>query len=156
MQIPTKPPVDQPEAQPCEPGWNYSPTRKDKDYHKGVGPEQANYNGTSHVARTTFTSEVTGEVGVAVSGELKVGASVAVAEIEGKFGVELSTKLTAKMGNSIAVNMKPRKTTHGRYGVYRLRSLGFSQYTYPNCTKSAKKNVTIYTPRRVGWVIWES
>ncbi|MFV2121096.1 hypothetical protein ACE14D_22710 [Streptomyces sp. Act-28] len=76
-------------------------------------------------------------------------------EIEGKFGVDVATKLTAKVGNSIGVNTPPRKTTYARYGVYRLRSLGFSQYTYPNCNKSAKKSVTIYTPRRVGWAIWE-
>ncbi|MEU2108045.1 hypothetical protein [Streptomyces sp. NPDC019507] len=151
-----KPPVDNGAwARPCEPGWKYFATSKGKDYHKGVGAEQSNYNGTSQTARSTFTSEVTGEVGIAYTGELKVSGGVAVAEIEGSFGVEVSAKLTAKLGNTISVNTPPRKTTHARYGVYRLKSLGYNHYVYANCTKGVKKNVTIYTPRRIGWAIWE-
>ncbi|WP_162602709.1 hypothetical protein [Streptomyces spongiicola] len=74
------------------------PTSKGKDYHKGVGAEQADCNGTSRTAKSTFTSEVTGKVGIAYSGELKVGGSVAVVEIEGRFNVNLSVELTAKRG----------------------------------------------------------
>jgi hypothetical protein len=144
-----------PDGQACEPHWKYYPTSKEKDYQKGVGAEQANYNGTSRTAKSTFVSEVSGTVGLAVSGELKVGGSVAVVEIEGKFGVNVSTSLTAKIGNQISVDTPSRKTTYARYGVYRLKSYGYSQYTYQNCTKGTKNNVTIYTPHRVGWVIWE-
>jgi hypothetical protein len=32
----------------------YYPTSKGSDYHKGVGAEQANYNGTSRTSRSTF------------------------------------------------------------------------------------------------------
>ncbi|WP_253195668.1 helix-turn-helix domain-containing protein [Streptomyces sp. JHA26] len=126
------------------------------DYHKGVDAEQTNYNGTSRTARSTFTSEVTGKIGIAYSGELKVGGSAAVVEIEGKFGVELSVELTAKLGSTIAVDTPSKHSTHARYGVYRLKSYGYSQYLYANCTIGVKKNVTIYTPRRVGWVLWET
>ncbi|MEU6287132.1 hypothetical protein [Streptomyces sp. NPDC046988] len=104
-----------------------------KDSHKGVGAEQANYNGTSRTAKSTFISEVTGE-----------------------FGVNVSVELTAKLGNTIAVDTPSKRSTHARYGVYRLKSYGYSQYRYANCTKGVKKNVTIYTPRRVGWVLWET
>ncbi|MFI8952602.1 hypothetical protein ACIGO6_39795 [Streptomyces sp. NPDC053750] len=154
--LPTSKPSATLEARPCEPGYRYTPTSKSKDFHKGVGAEQANYNGTSRTAKSTFTSEVTGKVGIAYSGELKVGASVAVAEIEGKFGINLSVELTARLGNTIAVDTPPKRTTHARYGIYRLKSYGYSQYLYANCTKGVKKNVTIYTPRRTGWVLWET
>jgi hypothetical protein len=70
--------------------------------------------------------------------------------------VDVTATLTAKLGNSISVDTPPRKTTYGRYGVYRLKSYGYNQYTYANCTKGVKKNITIYTPRRTGWAIWES
>ncbi|MBT2392685.1 hypothetical protein J7E87_25445 [Streptomyces sp. ISL-1] len=153
---PGKPPTDVPPAQPCEPGWRWASTKKYKDYHKGVGAEQANYNGTGRTARSEFISEVSGEVGIAVSGKLKVGGSVAVAEIELEYGVELSVKLTARLGNKITVDTPSRYTTHARYGVFRLKTAGYNQYVYANCTKGTKENATLYTPRRIGWAIWET
>ncbi|MFE9259185.1 hypothetical protein [Streptomyces sp. NPDC006879] len=140
----------------CEAGWRYYASAKGKDYHKGVGAEQANYNRTSRTAKSTFTSEVAGTVGVAVSGELKVGVSVALTSVESKFGVDVSAQLTTKIGNRISVDTPSRKTTHARYGVYRLKSTGYSQYVYVDCGQGAKKPVTLYTPRRLGWYIWES
>lgn len=106
------------------------PSVKSKDYHKGVGVPQSHYNGTSRTARSTFTSQVAGTVGVSFSGKLGVKVSVAIVDIESEFNV--------------------------KYGVYRLKSYGYSQYKYANCTNGTKNNVTIYTPRRVGWYIWES
>ncbi|MFC8870172.1 hypothetical protein ACFUAC_21390 [Streptomyces sp. NPDC057148] len=156
IDLPTSKPSATLDARPCEPGYRYTPTSKSKDYHKGVGAEQANYNGTSRTAKSTFTSEVTGKVGIAYTGELKVGASVVVAEIEGKFSVNVAVELTAKLGNTIAVDTPSKRTTHARYGVYRLKSYGYNQYVYTNCTKGVKKNVTVYTPRRTGWVLWET
>lgn len=149
-------PANSPDRPGCDQGWYYYPTSKNKDYHKGVGAGQANYNGASHVARSTFTSEVAGTVGIAVTGELNVKASVAVLEISGKFGVTVSASLTAKIGNSISTDTPAHKTTYASYGVYRLKSYGYSQYTYVDCGKGSKKSVTIYSPHRVGWAIWES
>ncbi len=154
--LPTSKPSATLDARACEPGYRCTPTSKNKEYHKGVGAEQTNYNGTSRTAKSTFTSEVTGKAGIAYSGELKVGGSAAVIEIEGKFGVELSVELTAKLGNTIAVDTPSKHSTHARYGVYRLKSYGYSQYLHANCTRGVQKNVTIYTPRRVGWVLWET
>lgn len=145
-----------PDSRGCEQGWYYHPTSKNKDHHKGVGVEQANHNGTSRTAKSTFTSEVSGTVGVAFSGELNVKVTVAVVESGVKFGVTVSASLTAKIGNSISVDTPPHKTTYARYGVFPLKSYGYSQYTYVNCGKGSKKNVTIYTPHRVGWAIWEN
>ncbi|MFF7163855.1 hypothetical protein ACFZBP_21305 [Streptomyces sp. NPDC008086] len=153
INLPTSKPSATLDARPCEPGYRYTPTSKSEDFHKGVGAEQAKYNGTSRTARSTFTSEVTGKVGIAFSGELKVGGTVVVAEIEGKFGVNVSVELTAKLGNTIAVNTPPKRTTHARYGVYRLKSYGYNQYVYANCTKGVKKNMTVYMPHRTGWVL---
>ncbi|MFD0054163.1 hypothetical protein ACFVHR_10540 [Streptomyces sp. NPDC127168] len=133
IDLPTSKPSATLDARPCEPGYRYTPTSMSKDSHKGVGAEQANYNGTSRTAKSTFTSEVTG-----------------------KFGVNVSVELTAKLGNTIAVDTPSKRSTHARYGVYRLKSYGYSQYRYANCTKGVKKNVTIYTPRRVGWGLWET
>ncbi|HEY9439732.1 MAG TPA: hypothetical protein VIS29_14005 [Streptomyces sp.] len=143
------------DAQPCEPHWRWESTAKYKDYHKGVGATQANYNGTSRTARSEFISEVTGEVGIAASAGVKVSGSALVVEIEGEYHVDLSAKLTAKLGNKISVDTPSKYTTYGSYGVYRLKSAGYSQYTYTNCTKGAKKNGTVYTPHRIGWAIWE-
>lgn len=148
--------VNAPSGRACEKGWYYYPTNRDKDYHKGVGAEQANYNGTSRTAKSTFVSQVSGTVGIAVSGEVKVTLKQLVAEEEAKFGVNLSASLTAKIGNTIMVDTPSHKTTYGRYGVYRLKAHGYSQYTHANCTKGTKKSATVYTPRRVGWAIWES
>ena len=150
-----KPPAVPP-AQPCEPGYKWESTAKYKRFHKGVGPTNANYNGTSRTARSEFISEVTGEVGVGVSGQLKVKASAAVVEIEQEYGVQLSVKLTAKLGNKIAVDTPSKYTTHAKYGVYRLKTAGYNQYVYANCTKGTKTNATLYTPARVGWYIWET
>ncbi|MFF9156092.1 hypothetical protein ACF1AB_28125 [Streptomyces sp. NPDC014846] len=144
-----------PSSRGCEQGWYYYPTSKNKDYHKGVGPSNSNHNGTSRTAKSTFTSEVSGTVGIAFSGELEVKGNAAVVEISGKFGVTVSASMTAKIGNSISVPTPAHKTTYARYGVYRLKSYGYSQYTYVNCGKGKKHKVTIYTPHRIGWALWE-
>lgn len=145
-----------PDAEACVDGYRYYATSKTKDYHKGVGPTNSNYNGTSRTAKSTFTSEVTGKVGIAVSGDLNVSAGIAIAEVEAEFGVNVAVELTAKIGNTIAVETPPKTTTNARYGVYRLKSYGYSQYVYKNCTRGVKNNVTLYTPRKIGWYLWES
>lgn len=154
---PAKPPSDGPQTDYCGPTQRiYTPTSKGSTYHFGVGPTNSNYNGGSRTARSTFTSEVTGEVGVTVSAGLTTSVDVMVAKIEGKYGVDLSAKLTAKLGNSIAVDTPAKKTTNAKYGVYRLKNTGTSYFLYSNCTTSAKKTVTSYTPLKVGWYLWES
>ncbi|MFG2661126.1 hypothetical protein [Streptomyces sp. NPDC048425] len=154
-EVPPKDPQVHP-REPCEPHYLWASTSKYKKYHKGVGPTQSNYNGTSRAAKSEFTSEVTGEVGIAVSGTLKAKAGVEVAEIDQEYGVQLSVKLTAKMGNKITVDMPPKYTTNAKYGVYRLKTDGYSQWVYANCTKGVKHNAALYTPTRIGWYIWET
>ncbi|WP_432167995.1 hypothetical protein [Streptomyces sp. bgisy031] len=156
---PTEAPPKDPQVPPreaCEPHYLWESTAKHKKYHKGVGPTQSNYNGTSRTAKSEFTSEVTGEVGIAVSGTLKAKAGVAVAEIEQEYSVQLSVKLTAKMGNKITVDTPSKYTTNAKYGVYRLKTDGYSQWVYANCTKGVKHPATLYTPSRIGWYIWET
>lgn len=155
--IPTgKPPTDRPDAEHCGPTKNvYRPTANNGRKIKGVGAEQANYNGTSRTAKSKFIAEAGGEVGYAISGELKVSASAMVAEIEAKYGVELSLKLNAKIGNWIEVHTPPKKTTYGQFGVWRMKNTGTSYTIYSNCTTSPKKTVTSHTPMNVGWHLWE-
>lgn len=133
----------------------YTPKTKGAKYHKGVGPTNANYNATSRTARWTFTSEVTGEVGVSVTAGLTPGVDVLIAKIEGKYDVNLSAKLTAKMGNQISVDTPPKTTTNARYGVYRLKNTGTSYKIYSNCKTLSVKTNTSYTPMKVGWALWE-
>lgn len=152
---PEKPPVDTPDAEYCSPRNVYIPKTKGKQYHKGVGPTNSNYNGTSRTARSAFVSEVTGEVGVSVTAGLSGSVSAMIAEIEAKYEVNLSAKLTAKLGNSISVDTPAKKTTNAKYGVYRLKNTGTSYKIYSNCQTSAKKTITSYTPIKVGWYLWE-
>ncbi|MEU9055708.1 hypothetical protein AB0D37_35850 [Streptomyces sp. NPDC048384] len=150
-------PGDTPNRPDCgQASFVYKPKTQNGKYHKGVGPTNANYNGTSRTARSTFTSEVTGEVGVAVQGELETSVNVMLANIRAKWQVTVTTKLTAKLGNSIAVDTPPRKTTHAKYGVYRLKHTGVSYVIHTNCTTSPEKKVVSYSPYRVGWYLWES
>ncbi|MYZ37737.1 MULTISPECIES: hypothetical protein [unclassified Streptomyces] len=152
-----KPPVDTPQAPYCGPTQRiYTPSTKGATYHKGVGPTNSNYNGTSQTARSTFTSEVTGEVGVSVTAGLSTSVDVMITKIEAKYEVNLSAKITAKLGNTIAVNTPPKKSTHAKYGVYRLKNTGTSYIIYSNCQVTPKKTITSYIPARVGWYLWES
>ncbi|MFJ3339086.1 hypothetical protein [Streptomyces sp. NPDC086766] len=134
----------------------YKPKSQGKQYHQGVGATNANYNGTSRTAKSTFTSEVTGEVGVSVSGDLQTSVNTMLVKIKAKFNVTVSAKLTAKLGNQIAVDTPPHKTTHAKYGVYRLKHTGVSYVIHTNCTVSPEKTVVSYSPYRVGWYLWES
>ncbi|MFE0175134.1 hypothetical protein ACFWZ2_22710 [Streptomyces sp. NPDC059002] len=145
-----------PAAEHCTPGGVYRPTSKGGKFHKGVGPTNSNYNGTSRTAKSRFEAEVTAKVGISVSAGLKVKASAMVAEIEHEYSVNLSLELTAKLGNVITVDTPAKKTTHAKYGVYRLKHKGKSYSYYSNCSTTPKKTITSYTPYRVGWYIWES
>lgn len=150
-------PGDSPDAVDCTPAHAvYKATSQGKKYHKGVGPTNANYNGTSRTAKSTFTSEVTGKVGVSISGDLETSVSVMLATIKAKYSVTVSAELTAKLGNSISVDTPPHKTTNARYGVYRLKHTGESYMLHQNCTTSPKHTVVSYSPYRVGWYLWES
>ncbi|GAA0615992.1 hypothetical protein GCM10010394_52580 [Streptomyces crystallinus] len=141
----------------CGPGTTsvYVPRTRGARYHYGVGPSNTNYNGTSRTARTTFTSEVTGEVGVSVSAGLKTSVNFLVAKSEVQWNVGFSVKMTAKVGNQISVDTPAHRSTHGKYGVYRLKTTGVSYLMYSNCKTSAQKMITSYIPIRVGWYIWE-
>ncbi len=155
--LPTQKPSDSPAAEYCGPTRGvYRATSKGGNKHKGVGPTLSNYNNTSRTAESRFESEMTGEVGVAVSAGLKVSASAMVAEIEGTYNVDLSMKITAKMGVSVRVDTPPRKTTNAKFGVFRLKNTGKSYTQYSNCSTSEKKTITSYSPIKVGWYLWES
>ncbi|WP_234535929.1 hypothetical protein [Streptomyces shenzhenensis] len=141
----------------CSPAHGvYVPTDQGKQYHHGVGPTNSNYNGTSRTARSTFTSEVTGEVGVAISGDLETSVNTMLVKIKAKFNVTVSAKLTAKLGNSISVDTPAHTTTHAKYGVYRLKHTGKTYVVHQNCTSSPEHTVVSYSPYRVGWYLWES
>ncbi|MEU7291740.1 hypothetical protein AB0A76_00825 [Streptomyces exfoliatus] len=156
LPTPGKPGTDGTNADYCGPTKHiYKPNKNLGQVHVAVGATQANYNGTSRTARSWFKSETGGEVGVTVSGEVKVSANVVVAEVEAKYGVDLSAKLTAKVGNEIQVDTPPKKTTYGKFGVWRMKNTGTSYTAYSNCTTSPKKTGTTFTPWFVGWNLWE-
>ncbi|MFI0805675.1 hypothetical protein [Streptomyces echinatus] len=150
-------PGDIPAAVDCAPAHGvYIPTKQGRQYHRAVGPGQANYNGTSRTAKSTFTSEVTGEVGVSVSTKLQVSLGTFLAKIRQEFEVTVSAKMTAKLGNSISVDTPSHKTTHAVYGVWRLKHTGKTYWLHANCTTTPVKNVVSYSPYHVGWYLWES
>ncbi|MGW8366951.1 hypothetical protein ACWGK1_41305 [Streptomyces wedmorensis] len=152
-----KPPVDGTNAEYCGPTKNiYKPNTNLGRHHAALGVAQANYNATSRTARSWFKSEVGGEVGVSVSSEVKASVNVIVAEVEAKYGVDLSAKITAKVGNEIQVDTPPRKTTYAKFGVWRMKNTGTAYTIYSNCTTSPKKTGTTFTPWHVGWYLWES
>ncbi|MFD5742933.1 hypothetical protein ACFXJM_28605 [Streptomyces massasporeus] len=147
---------EQPAAEHCGPRKAvYRPTANKGKKIKTIGPKQANHNGTSRTMTSKFIAEAGGEVGIAFSGELKVSASAMVGEIEQKYGVELSLKLNAKIGNWVEVKTPPHKTTFGKYGVWRMKNTGTSYIINSNCTTTPKKAITSYTPWYVGWHVWE-
>ncbi|MEE1756525.1 hypothetical protein [Streptomyces sp. SP18CS02] len=158
-EAPLPPEADKPtggtHADRCDRRNVYTSTKKNGKVHQRVGAKQANYNGTSRTARSWFKSETSGEVGVAVTGELKVSANALIAEIEGKYAVELSAKVGVRIGNEMQVDTPPRKTTYAQYGVWRLKVTGKSYTIYRNCRTSPQNTVVSHTPWHVGWYIWE-
>ncbi|MFG2382107.1 hypothetical protein [Streptomyces avermitilis] len=149
-------PGNHPHHPDCEPANIYTPSSKGKDYQKGVGAAQANTNKTGHMATSTFTAEVTGTVGVSISGSLTTSVSIMIAKIETKYDVSLSASLTTKLGNSTTVHTPTNRTTHARYGVYRLKATGTSYRLTAYCQTSPKVTVVSYTPDFVGWYTWET
>ncbi|MCG7208211.1 hypothetical protein [Streptomyces arenae] len=145
-----------PGSEYCDPSRVYTPISKGKDYHKRVGAPQANTNHGSHTAKSTFTAEVSGTVGVKVSTGLVVTTEAMIGLINSHFSVSVSTSMTAKLGNTISIPTPVNKTTHAEYGVYRLRNTGKSYIIYSNCQTSTKNTVTSYSPDYVGWYVWET
>ncbi|MET7686027.1 hypothetical protein [Streptomyces sp. NPDC005423] len=145
-----------PDGRRCEVSRVYTPTYKGGDHHKGVGAPNANANNTSHTAKSTFTAEVTGTVGVTYTGHLSVSMEAMIGKVEAKWDLSLSASMTAKLGNSISVDTPAHKMTHATYGVYRVRTQGTSYVVAENCKITSKSTVTSYTPHYVGWYIWES
>ncbi|MFI7696908.1 hypothetical protein ACIBQ6_48110 [Nonomuraea sp. NPDC049655] len=135
-------------AMACRPGDVSYRVSTYSNSHKAVGPTQSNHNGTSRTATSTFTATVSGTVSVAwnVSGSLKVDRLIAGAEVA--TGVNLSASLTASLGNSISIPTPARKTTTATYGVWRKKTNG----VYHVCPQKPK-NVTAWTPWRVGWYV---
>ncbi|MEU0184155.1 hypothetical protein ABZ312_23635 [Streptomyces sp. NPDC006207] len=149
--------TDTPDGTYCGPSHGvYVPTSQGDKYHKGVGVTQGNYNGGTRTARSTFTSETAGEVGISYSGNLKVSGTVLVLSLEQTWNVNLSAKVSVKIGNTIAVDTPPHRTTNARYGAWRRQHTGKSYTLYSNCTTSTKSTIVSYTPYKVGWYIWET
>ncbi|MFI2214911.1 hypothetical protein [Streptomyces sp. NPDC020141] len=144
-------------GRPCEPGWIWESTKRHSGkHHKGIGVTQSNYNETNQIGTSTFTSEASGEVGISVSGKVKAKASAMLAEIEAEYGVELSVKIAVKIGNRYSTPHPPKTVLNARYGAFRVKSDGYNQYIYTNCTKSGKTTATVYSPHKIGWHIWKS
>jgi len=150
-----KPGGKAPAVRQCDAANVYVPKTKGKQYHKGVGATLSNRNDTSRTAKSTFTSEVSGTVGVSVSAGLSISIDALIGKIEQKYDINLSASLTAKLGNSISVDTPSKTTTNAKYGVYRLKNTGVSYRVYSNCESSPQKTVTSYTPLKVGWYLWE-
>ncbi|MDN3265946.1 hypothetical protein QWJ26_40475 [Streptomyces sp. CSDS2] len=92
-------------------------TEQGRQCHRAVGPPNANCNGTSRTARSTFASQVTGEVGVSAIGKLETSVGTLIAKVKAKYEVNVSAKLTAKTGDSVSVDTPSHTTTHTTYGV---------------------------------------
>ncbi|MEU5867615.1 hypothetical protein ABZ815_41065 [Nonomuraea sp. NPDC047529] len=135
-------------AMACPPGEVSYRVSTYSNSHKAIGPTQSNHNSTSHAATSTFTATVSGTVSVSwnVSGSLKVDRLIAGAEVA--TGVNLSASLTASLGNTISIPTPARKTTTATYGVWRKKTNGI----YHVCGQKPK-NVTAWTPWRVGWYL---
>lgn len=143
------------EEKTCKARAVYEPKARHGEQHEAVGVTQANHNGTSQLAQSTFVSEATGQVGVTVTGHLGLGVDAMIGRIEKHFHVSLSPTIMAKVGNMIMVPTPPKTTTYAEYGVYRLKTTGVSYTVNSDCSISDKNKVTSYTPWRVGWNLWE-
>lgn len=148
-------PGNHPGGEICDRANVYTPTAKKGDY-VGIGAPNANHNGTNHTARSSFTAEAAGTLGVSVSAGLGSTINAMIGKIEQKYNVDLSASLAARLGNNIQVDTPAHKTTHATYGDYRLRNQGTSYTIYNSCATTPKKTITSYTPHYVGWYIWET
>ncbi|QKW23974.1 hypothetical protein HUT16_37210 [Kitasatospora sp. NA04385] len=120
-----------------------------------VGASQANYNGTSHDATSTFSAQVSGTVSYTVSASMSVSIGTIIADASATVGVSLSTSLTASLGNSTTVTASPGQTAHATYGVWRLQTYGTYHVIREDCSSSVG-GVTAYSPWYVGWNTWVS
>ncbi|MET8401803.1 hypothetical protein [Streptomyces sp900116325] len=156
--IPSTPPGEgnHPGSELCDVRNVYTPTYKGGYHMKGVGPTHANTNNTTHNLTSTFTSTTTGTVGVSLTGSLSVSVGVMIADLEGKYDINLSASLAVTQTNSVAAITPPHKTTFAKYGVYRLRNQGTSYHIYSSCATSTHSTVTSYTPHHLGWYVWEA
>lgn len=156
--IPSTPPGggNHPGSELCDAVNVYHPTYKGGYHMKGVGATHANTNNTSHNLTSTFTSTATGTVGVSLTGSLSVSVGVMVADLEGKYDINLSASLTVTQTNTVTAITPPHKTTFAKYGVYRLRNQGTSYHVYSSCATTTPSTVTSYTPHHIGWYVWEA
>ncbi|MFI9830796.1 hypothetical protein ACIHIX_24260 [Streptomyces sp. NPDC051913] len=140
----------------CNPHGVYKPSSLKGKYIHAIGPSQTNYNNTSSKATSTFTAEVTGTVGIALSGSLKVTLNELVAQQEATFGINFSASLTAKLGNSITVTIPPHSSVGAKYGVWRRHIVGTSYNVTSLCGHVNVSTVKSYTPYTVGWYTWQN
>ncbi|MFI5534493.1 hypothetical protein ACIA8O_38760 [Kitasatospora sp. NPDC051853] len=120
-----------------------------------VGPSQANYNGTSRDATSTFAAQVSGTVSATFSSSLTGEINGLVTKASATVGVQLQTSMTASLGNSTTVTAGPGQTAHATYGVWRLQTYGTFHIVRQDCTSSTA-GMTLWSPWYVGWNTWVS
>ncbi|WP_104817844.1 hypothetical protein [Kitasatospora sp. MMS16-BH015] len=121
----------------------------------GVGPTQANYNGTSHDATSTFSAQISGTVGMTINASVSADAGIVLARASASTGVSLSASLTASLGNSTTVTTSPGRTAYATYGVWRLQTYGTYHVNREDCSSTAT-GLTAFSPWYVGWNTWSN
>lgn len=137
-------------------GGYYTVTSKLGSYLWAVGADQSNYNATSHPLTSSFSATASKTVSVSLSASTEVSINALVAKQKVTLRGTLAVSKTATLSNTVTVTGSPHKTITARYGVWRLKITGKTWRAYSNCTETAKRNVTSYTPYKVGWYVWES
>ncbi|MFF3617285.1 hypothetical protein [Streptomyces sp. NPDC002580] len=144
-----------PAAGDCDERRWFKPASLNGKYHKGVGPSQANYNGSHEKEDMVFTSEVSGTVGASFTGQITTKVSSVLAEVSTQYSVTLQASMTAKLGNVVHVKaVPPHKTVYAQYGVWRRKFTGTAYYQHHTCYLT-KTHVTGYGPMHVGWYTWD-
>ena len=104
----------------------------------------------------TVSATVTGTATATVSGNLEFSRDFVVANVKATYGINASLSLSTTLGNSFTFNVPAWKTGDAVYGVYRSYTTGREEWYTTNCVVTQYRNVTAYSPYKVGWRVWFS
>lgn len=147
-------PVNQRNA--CQAGWEYDVTQTYGQEFLGLpGGTYKDYNGTASNARASFTSNVSGTIGVAVSTGAKVDVGAVVVGAEVSVNTTLTASVNAGLGNTMAITVPSHQFGYGSWGAWRWHTYGSYYYVSQQCAQSSRQTFGTWVPNVApGWKTW--
>lgn len=138
-------------------GWHYDIVGDKKvQFDQGNNKSDGIYNDTDAQQKKTISSSTSGQITVGAEGGVEVSASIIVASVSARFGVNVSASLSWTSAQTYEMTAPAHKFVWSSFGVARIVTEGRYYYRDKWCDVTVDKGIVrTMTPWMKAWGVWQ-